>query len=444
MNYGKCVLNSRHVGLDGYPRAGFRNLNLMIKTQEGNEDCLGQRNNMNFLNNVHDVLKHDELCIVLGLGTQTGLSVLRCLGEQGIKVLGFDQLRFPMGRYSRYCDSFIRYSSHTHLHSILMNLGAMHIRKLPIIVSSDTLALFVDEHRDSLSEHYFFNWQKNQSLGNIINKHNMNRLAQEAVIDTPRTWYSDEISLEQFSKEIVFPSFIKPLYTKGRKKGFIIHSLQEFEDTLGLDLFRNGFIVQEFIEGPETNIIVVQTYSDINGKMIAACCGRKVRQLPRDKGISTYIRACNDEQATLQAEIFISHVGYYGIADIEFKKSIIDGRHKFIEINPRVSGFNAFPMAQGVNLPYICYLDLLGRLDEWSVNGEKSETMSWISFLDDVHTFFRFYFPDNPRLIVEWLKNVARADVDAVFSMKDPLPFIIALSENFMKILGRLKEEVLR
>jgi len=347
-----------------------------------------------------------------------------------------------MGRSSRYCDYFIRYKTIDHLLSLLLVLAGMLDRKLPIMVSSDSLAIFLDDHRDELSEYFLFNWQRERDLKEIINKHLMCRLSQKAGIDTPHTWSSDELPLEQIRKEVAFPSFVKPLFTMGTKKGVIVRSKKEFEDALRLNLFRDGFIVQEFIVGPETNIVVVETYSNMKGQVIATSCGRKVRQLPRDIGITTYMQSFYDEEVIRQAESFVRYVGYYGIADIEFKRSGTDGRYKFIEINPRASGFNEFSMAQGVNLPHLCYLDLMGMLNEQSINKEKRMDISWISFLDDLHTFFRFYFLDDPKAIMGWFQDVAKADVDAVYSMQDWFPFGMAIIENMKKPFRRLKEVV--
>ncbi len=378
---------------------------------------------------VYDVLKHGELCIVLGLGTQAGLSIVRCLGRQGVRIIGLDKRNMPMGRVSRYCDHFISYQSPDNLLGILTELGRSLDRKLPVIVSSDSLAIFMDEHRDLLAEHYLFNWQSKRRISEIINKHDMLRLAHEAGIDTPHTWHSDRVTLEQLRQEIVYPAFIKPPYTTGTKKGVIVRSLLELDEALKNDLFQNGFIAQEYLEGPETNIVFAGTYSGRDGSLIASSCGRKIRQLPSNIGISTCVQDYHDDEVTHQAALFLKHVGYYGIADIEFKKSIVDGRYKFIEINPRVSGWNEFCMARGLNLPYVCYLDLLERLDDPDALNRDISCIKWISFLDDLHTFFRFYFPKRPSAIAGWFRDIATADVDAVFSLQDPLPFLIAAAE---------------
>lgn len=382
---------------------------------------------------VYDVLKHTDVCIVLGLGTQAGLSILRCLGRQGVRIIGFDKRKIPMGRGSEYCDQFITYQSPEHLLGILIELGRTIDRKIPVIVSSDTAALFMDEHRGILAEYYLFNWQLKRSISEVINKHDMVRLAREAGIDTPHTWHSDRITMAQLRREIVYPAFIKPPYTTGTKKGIIIRSLTELDETLKNDLFQSGFIAQEYLEGPETNIVFVGTYSGRDGSLIASSCGRKIRQLPSYIGVSTYVQDYNDDEVTRLAGSFLRHVGYYGIADIEFKRSIIDGRYKFIEINPRVSGWNEFCAARGLNLPYICYLDLLDRLDGREAFTRDISNVRWISVLDDLHTFFRFYFPEHPSSITGWFRDIASADVDAVFSWEDPLPFFIAVTEQVGK-----------
>lgn len=385
-------------------------------------------------------LQNHEVCFVLGIGTQTGLSIMRSLGRKGIRVVGVDNTRLPMGRMSRYCHAFIHYVDFSRLREMLIHIGRQYDQKFPIIVSSDALALFMDEFRIDLSPYYLFNWQSTRRFDDIINKRAMLRLACEAGIDIPRTWQSDECILDRIQTEISFPALIKPFYTAGTKKGEIVNSLQEFQVAIRQDLFRTGFIVQEFISGPETNIVVVETCSNRRGDVVALSCGRKVRQLPRDVGISTYIESCHAGEAIAQATRLIKYLGYFGIADIEFKKSLADGRYKFIEINPRASGFNEFAMAQGVDLPYLCYCDLLGRLGEHIMTTAERRDAVWISFLDDLHTFFRFYFSEDPRAVFNWMREIRHATTDAIFSRQDVFPFLMALRDNMFKPIRRITQ----
>lgn len=388
------------------------------------------------------MLQSHAACFVLGIGTQTGLSILRSLGRKGIRVVGMDNANLPMGRMSRYCRAFIRYADYSQLRETLIHIGRQCDRKFPIIVSSDALALFMDEHRIDLSPYYLFNWQPTRRIDDVINKHVMLRLAGEIGLDTPRTWQSDECGLERILAEITFPALIKPSYTAGTKKGTIANSRQELQAATRQDLFREGFIVQEFIRGPEKNIVVVETYSNRQGDVVALSCGRKVRQLPRDVGIATYIEPCHEGEAIAQAVRFVKYLGYFGIADIEFKKSLSDGRYKFIEINPRAAGFNEFAVAQGVDLPYLCYCDLLGRLDAQVVMSNTAwRDAVWISFLDDMHTFFRFYFAGDPRAVFNWIRDLRHATTDAIFSCQDILPFVIALRDNAFKPIRRITQK---
>lgn len=386
-------------------------------------------------------LQSHEVCFVLGIGTQTGLSIVRSLGRKGIRVVGVDNAEFPMGRMSRYCHAFIRYADYSRLRETLIHIGRQCDRKFPIIVSSDALALFMDEQRIDLSPYYLFNWQPTRRIDDMINKQVMLRLAGEIGLETPRTWQSDECSLDRIQAEISFPALIKPSYTAGTKKGVIVTSLQELQAATRQDLFRAGFIVQEFISGPETNIVVVETYSNRQGDVVALSCGRKVRQLPRDVGIATYIEPCHEGESIAQAIRFVKYLGYFGIADIEFKKSLSDGRYKFIEINPRASGFNEFAIAQGVDLPYLCYCDLLGRLGAQGMSTADRRDAVWISFLDDMHTFFRFYFTGNPRAVFNWMREIRHATTDAIFSFQDIVPFLMALRDNAFKPIRRITQK---
>ncbi len=392
-----------------------------------------KRSHSDFSRKLRKVIQQDDVCIVLGMDNQTGLSIAHCLGVYGVKVIGMDQRQLPIGRFSKYCSYFFRFVNYQHLLSMLSDLGEYRDKKIPIIASSDIAVLFMDENKNTLNRNYLFNWQSQLKQRNIIDKKKMIRLAQDAGLDTPLTFCNDEMSVSQIQKQMIYPAIVKPPYTMGKKKGILVRSGYELEKVLTHELFEQGFIIQEYIVGPEDNIHIVGSYSGRDAKVVVASCGVKIRQLPKDMGVATHIHAQENEEILFHAARLLEHINYFGISGIEFKRSLTDGRYKFIEINPRVSGYNEFCLAQGMNLPHLCYLDLLGRLNRDTLPQYLRKNVSWVSILDDLHTFFRFYFLRSPQTISGFVKDLISADTYAVDPREDLLPFIFSTIDNFKK-----------
>jgi hypothetical protein len=104
---------------------------------------------------------HRNLCIVIGLNNTTALSVIRDLGINGVKTLGLCNSAFPLGKFSRYCHYFIKYENDNELLKALVFLKTYIDEKIPILVSTDPLVVFLEKNKNLLANKYIFYWQKN-------------------------------------------------------------------------------------------------------------------------------------------------------------------------------------------------------------------------------------------------------------------------------------------
>ncbi len=377
---------------------------------------------------------HDNLCIVIGINNTTGLSIIRDLGSFGVKIIGLDRNIMACGRASKYCSFFKKYSDEKHLLEILEDTGSKLKTKVPIQVASDELVGLIEKNRSILEKYFLFHWQKNIRLTDIMDKNKMVQFAVDAGLDVPLTFFSIKIPIEEIKNKIKYPSVIKPTFTKD-KKLIVINSEEEFKRAVKDPLFTDGFIVQEMICGAETNILVSGNYTNNNGDIIVNSCGKKERQIPRDFGTATTVVSIEDKTLQKLTEKFTRHIQYSGPSDIEFKKSEINGKYMFIEINPRISGINQFYTSTGCHLAYICYLDLKKELNgAESDYGDIKKCVRYISIIFDFITVLRSY---NNISLIKWIKDVFKKDSFAVFSMKDLFPFVIDCINKITAVLRK-------
>jgi len=371
-----------------------------------------------FLNSI----KHDNLCLVIGLNHNTGLSTIRELGYHKIKIIGMDENQHAVGRYSKFCDVYFNFTDKAHLLELLVNIGILLKEKVPIFVSTDKLVILIEQAKDILSKYYLFYWQNKNRLIDIINKNHMLQMAIEAGLDVPKTFSSLKYSLRDIKNEIEYPAVVKPSYTSFETKALLVRSDYELTAAIINPIFSDGYVVSQLILGPVTDIFTVGSYSRMNGDVVAIAYGNKKRTLPNKFGISTYIVSSQINSIYKLTEKFLKHIEYFGIADLEFKKCPLTGKFMFIEINPRPCTLNQLYMKSGTHLNYICFSDLKKNLDCSKKHPLKYYKVRHIDIFADFVTVFRHYKQTS---FMQWIKDVFKANSYEVLSSKDPLPFIV-------------------
>ena len=374
-------------------------------------------------------------CIVLGINTITGLSIVRCLGTKGVPVIAVDKSKFVLGAFSKFCSAVETCSSDEELFSFLDEAGRISKYKNLIICESDTFLLFVDKYKEDLKRYFYL--PAEFSLSELMNKINMVRLAKGANLDVPFTFFSDEILTDKIKKDLPYPCFIKPNYTQTsqKTKGEIIRNAQELDLTLRNERFKNGYMIQEIIDGPETNLWLYMGYIDKKGELKASFALYKIRQVPMSFGAITSGVSRRNVELEKLGRRFLEHIQYTGIFSVEFKKDIYDGKYKFIEINPRICTPNELLVTCGINLPYLAYCDAnnieINPIFKWK------ENVQWLSIIHDFITCFKYYSKNNKRIFLEWLKLSVRAQSEAIFKFSDLPPFLFAVFYHFFRLVNK-------
>ena len=120
-------------------------------------------------------------------------------------------------------------------------------------------------------------------------------------------------------------------------------------------------IVQEIIEGDDRAKRVYLSCYDAGGRRIAHAMFRELRCDPVGFGPATVSEPVVDDEVDAICDQFLKGIGFVGLCEIEMKRDARDGRPKLIEANPRLSGGGDAAPYAGVDLPWIHYLDLIGR-----------------------------------------------------------------------------------
>lgn len=179
------------------------------------------------------------------------------------------------------------------------------------------------------------------------------RLAMQHDIDIPRTWFPHSAEdITAIAHQVGFPCVIK--VPDGVSAAGVY--IEQDSDALArrfADLHAAGVmpIVQEFINGDLYGFTAVCR----QGEVLAHFAFRTDIEYTLG-GTPPLAYSVNDEQFLAQARRLIALTNWTGAIDLDY---LVDdtGRHRLLEINPRLSGTSIFAYKLGIDLP-ASYLSL--------------------------------------------------------------------------------------
>jgi len=217
------------------------------------------------------------------------------------------------------------------------------------------------------------------------------------------------------------PLVLKPVTGTGAHGIHYIHSQKElkFRSKSAFERYGN-FLIQEYIPGDE--YYGVSLLFNEHNQMRAAFVHQKLRQYPVTGGVSTYAASVKYPRLVTLAEELLKSIGWYGVANVEFKIDKRDNTPRLMEVNPRLWGSLQLAIASGINFPYLLYkLTLEGDVKpvfEYRV-GVKFRWLLQGDLMNFLSNLFRYRHID-PAFFRLYEKDTCHA----IGSLFDPLPIL--------------------
>jgi predicted ATP-grasp superfamily ATP-dependent carboligase len=218
-----------------------------------------------------------------------------------------------------------------------------------------------------------------ETLRRLDNKYEAFQLADSLGIPTPATIQpvaSGEI--EAFAREHPGPLVLKVNRSSGAR-GVLVLQPERLSAGLQRFLARCGagfgdFIVQEFVRAPGYGVSLLFDH----GQPKATFVHRRLRERSPLGGPSTLRQSIRQPVLEAHAERLLRHVGYHGVAMVEFKHDETTGRSWFVEVNPRWWGSLALAVRAGVDFPMLGYRLALGERLPPQPDYQTGLTVRWL------------------------------------------------------------------
>jgi len=186
--------------------------------------------------------------------------------------------------------------------------------------------------------------------------------AQKFNIPIPQTFRPETTEeINDIANEISYPCVIKK--TNYNESGVVYcnNKSELIENYSLLHRKRKGDmsmpIVQEYIVGPGMGYYGIYK----NGKCMGYFMHQRIHEFPITGGASTLAKSVNDQELKSLGDKLLSNLNWHGVAMVEFKKDLNDGRFKLMEVNPKFWGSFELSHKSGINFAYLYYLVAMGK-----------------------------------------------------------------------------------
>jgi D-aspartate ligase len=377
--------------------------------------------------------------VVIG-GGLNALGVVRSLAKGGVPLVVVDTDPGSPAMRSRYGRKLLLPSLEGEgLIEGLMNLAKALHNSSVLFVTEEKTVVTVSTHRDKISENFLFRMPEHERLMQLMHKQGFQELAEMCGAAIPRTVQLQDPDDLRLIEELKFPCVLKPSkkdYTYGArfKKAYKVTSVAEVTK-----LYRKihpvlaDMVVQEWIEGADSEIYFCLQYIGNDGKRVSSFVGRKIRSWPPRIGGTASCTAAWEVATELTETTgrFFAQVGFTGMGSMEYKRDRHNGGFYMVEPTVARTDFQEeVATINGVNIPLAAYRYELGLPKP--PEQKLAIPVVWRDPLSD-----RWSFEEGDGIVDE--RSRAHEICDAYWRWNDPLPWVQFMADRLTARLGRTR-----
>ncbi|MBB5505174.1 carboxylate--amine ligase [Paraburkholderia atlantica] len=306
--------------------------------------------------------------VVVG-GELNGLGVVRSLARHGIRTLTVD-MESRAAFWSRHTQGrLIRNLEGREFIDDMIEIGRKMSEPPVLMLTAEPAVHAVSENIDEISKWFRVRIPTDEKVKLLSSKASFHVFAQVNDFEVPRTVVLESVSDMALLGMLQFPCVMKPddkrsALSGKKERALRIETLKEAREQAAVMLETpGGIVVQEWIEGADSNIYFTLFYRGADGRPIATFTGRKLSCYPRNVGSTAVCVAAPDAHEVLEPMTlaFAECASMAGMGSMEYKWD--DHRRKFVMIEPTVGRTDwqeEIATLCGTNIPVAAYQHELG------------------------------------------------------------------------------------
>lgn len=379
----------------------------------------------------------DRPAVILGGGVNA-LGIARSLGREGVSLIVMDtDARSPAMRSKYGRKILVSTLEGDKLVEQLLALAKNFADPLILFITEEKTVRTVSEFRKQIESSFKIRLPQHERLMQLMHKQGFQELAEAVFAPIPKTVRLQHPDDLVHAEALSFPCVLKPSeknyhYGARFKKAYKVLDMIELKKWY-LEIYPvlADMVVQEWIEGSDSEIYFCLQYIGKDGEVVASFPGRKIRSWPIKIGGTASCTAAweHEKELTETTKTFFNQVGFTGMGSMEYKRDERDGKFHMIEPTVARTDFQEeVATINGVNIPLATYLYECGLAlaNQRTVN----PPLIWRDPQAD-----RWAFEEGGSLIDEHSHTYPVCD--AYWRWNDPMPWIDLMRNRIMQRLAR-------
>lgn len=313
--------------------------------------------------------KYETPAVVLG-GGLNALGIVRSLGKAGVPLVVVDTDPNAPAMRSRYGRKVVCGALEgAPLFAVLDEMARGVGKPVPLFMTEEKTVVAISAERERVAGRYLVRLPQHDRLMALMHKQGFQELAEACHSAVPRAVRLAGLDDLPKIEALTYPCVLKPseknyAYGAKFKKAYKMMSAAEAAAQYReIHPVLADMIVQEWIEGSDSEIYFCLQYIGADGSACASFTGRKIRSWPPRIGGTASCTAAWEEDQELAAMTtrFFRDVGFTGMGSMEYKRDLRD--NKFYMVEPTVARTDfqeEVASLNGVNLPLAAYCHELG------------------------------------------------------------------------------------
>jgi predicted ATP-grasp superfamily ATP-dependent carboligase len=382
--------------------------------------------------------------IIIGLNSLQGLQAARIFAARGIPVLAMTDDPDHFCCRTKVCREIIVTETRGAGFIEELERRAVDFREPPVLVPcQDESVLQLSRNRQRLDKKYRFLLPPADAVEALLDKTRFYRLAEAHGGVVPQSMMvHDQNDFERAVVTIPFPCIVKP---SGRSsiwsantivKAFKVDDAEELRRLYAqCRHWCAALVVQEWIPGTDAALFSCNVYFNAAGEPLVTFVARKLRQWLPEVGESCLGQECRNDEVLNETLRLFKGLNFCGLGYLELKRDRRCGRYVIMEANiGRPTGRSAIAEAGGVELLQTMYCDLSGQPLPLA-RQQQYTGVKWIHLTRDCASALH-YWKNGALTLSGWWHSLRGKKVYAVFSWRDPAPFIGDLTRAVRMLLS--------
>lgn len=382
--------------------------------------------------------------LITDADNRSALAATRSLGARGHTVIIAAERQPALASVSRYASAVESCPSPSadpqgFVEAIMQIVARQRIDVL--LPMTEITTLLLTEHQHLLPEHCRLPFPPVECVARASNKAYVVQAANELGVPTPATRIVNSTAEAlALAETVTFPAVIKPARSRVQTPNGWISTAVSYAASRDIYVQRvqslrpeeYPLLLQERIQGPGVGVFACFD----RGKPVAWFTHRRIREKPPSGGVSVLRESAPlDPAAVEHSTRLLTHLGWHGVAMVEFKRDDRDGSLRLMEINGRFWGSLQLAIDAGVDFPALLVEIAAGRQPAPIASYQVGVRSRW--FWGDVDSLLTVMLrsraalnlpPNHPgrlRTLWNFLKFGGKQQRDEILRLNDVKPWML-------------------